>query len=49
VVPVLGANRTVALGMAIMTVGLLLFAGLGAGATFGSLLPGSSSSASAPG
>ncbi len=40
VVPVLGANRTVALGMAVMTVGLLLFAGLGAGATFGSLLPG---------
>jgi EmrB/QacA subfamily drug resistance transporter len=40
VVPVLGANRTVALGMAVMTVGLLLFARLGAGATFGSLLPG---------
>ena len=40
VVPLLGANRTVALGMAIMTVGLLLFARLGAGATFGSLLPG---------
>jgi EmrB/QacA subfamily drug resistance transporter len=40
VVPLLGANRTVALGMAVMTVGLLLFAGLGAGATFGSLLPG---------
>ena len=40
VVLVLGANRTVALGMAVMTVGLLLFARLGAGATFGSLLPG---------
>jgi EmrB/QacA subfamily drug resistance transporter len=40
VVPLLGAHRTVALGMAIMTVGLVLFAGLGAGATFGSLLPG---------
>jgi EmrB/QacA subfamily drug resistance transporter len=40
VVPLLGAHRTVALGMAVMTVGLLLFARLGAGATFGSLLPG---------
>jgi EmrB/QacA subfamily drug resistance transporter len=40
VVSVLGAHRTVALGMAIMTVGLVLFAGLGASATFGSLLPG---------
>jgi EmrB/QacA subfamily drug resistance transporter len=40
VVPVLGGNRTVALGMAIMTAGLLLFAPLGAGATFGELLPG---------
>jgi len=40
VVPVLGSNRTVALGMAVMTVGLVLFARLGAGATFGSLLPG---------
>ena len=40
VVPVLGAHRTVALGMAVMTVGLLLFARLGAGATFSSLLPG---------
>jgi EmrB/QacA subfamily drug resistance transporter len=36
----LGTHRTVALGMAIMTVGLVLFAGLGASATFGSLLPG---------
>jgi EmrB/QacA subfamily drug resistance transporter len=40
VVPLLGAHRTVALGMAIMTVGLLLFAGLGAGVTFNALLPG---------
>jgi EmrB/QacA subfamily drug resistance transporter len=40
VVPVLGGNRTVALGMTIMTVGLVLFAGLGATATFTSLLPG---------
>ena len=40
VVAALGAHRTVALGMAIMTAGLLLFARLGAGATFGSLLPG---------
>jgi EmrB/QacA subfamily drug resistance transporter len=40
VVLVLGAHRTVALGMAIMTVGLVLFARLGAAATFGSLLPG---------
>jgi EmrB/QacA subfamily drug resistance transporter len=40
VVPVLGAHRTVAFGMAIMTVGLVLFARLGASATFGSLLPG---------
>jgi EmrB/QacA subfamily drug resistance transporter len=40
VVPLLGAHRTVALGMAVMTVGLVLFARLGAGATFGSLLPG---------
>jgi hypothetical protein len=37
---VLGGNRTVALGMAVMTVGLVLFARLGADATFGSLLPG---------
>jgi EmrB/QacA subfamily drug resistance transporter len=40
VVPVLGGHRTVALGMAVMTVGLVLFAGLGASATFTSLLPG---------
>jgi len=40
VVPLLGGHRTVALGMAIMTVGLVLFARLGATATFGSLLPG---------
>jgi predicted MFS family arabinose efflux permease len=40
VVPVLGSHRTVALGIAIMTVGLLLFARLGASATFTSLLPG---------
>jgi EmrB/QacA subfamily drug resistance transporter len=40
VVPLIGGNRTVALGMAIMTVGLVLFARLGAGATFGDLLPG---------
>src|SRR6185437_6801338 len=40
VVPLLGAHRTVALGMAIMTVGLLLFARLGAGVTFNALLPG---------
>jgi EmrB/QacA subfamily drug resistance transporter len=37
----LGENRTVALGMAILTVGLVLFALQGgAGATFNSLLPG---------
>ncbi len=40
VVPLLGAHRTVALGMAVMTVGLVLFAQLGATATFASLLPG---------
>jgi EmrB/QacA subfamily drug resistance transporter len=40
VVAVIGGHRTVALGMAVMTVGLVLFAGLGASATFGSLLPG---------
>jgi EmrB/QacA subfamily drug resistance transporter len=40
VVPVLGSHRTVAFGMAIMTVGLVLFAGLGANATFSALLPG---------
>jgi MFS family permease len=37
---VIGGHRTVALGMAIMTVGLVLFAGLGAGAAFSALLPG---------
>jgi EmrB/QacA subfamily drug resistance transporter len=40
VVTLIGGHRTVALGMTIMTVGLVLFAGLGAGATFTSLLPG---------
>jgi EmrB/QacA subfamily drug resistance transporter len=40
VVALIGQHRTVALGVAIMTVGLVLFAGLGAGATFASLLPG---------
>jgi MFS family permease len=40
VVPLLGSHRTVALGMAVMTVGLVLFAFLGATATFTSLLPG---------
>jgi len=40
VTAVIGGHRTVALGMAIMTVGLVLFAGLGAGATFNALLPG---------
>jgi len=40
VVAVLGGNRTVAVAMAIMTAGLLLFVRLGAGATFGDLLPG---------
>jgi EmrB/QacA subfamily drug resistance transporter len=40
VVPLLGAHRTVALGMLVMAVGLVLFVRLAAGATFGSLLPG---------
>jgi len=40
VTALLGAHRTVALGMAVMTVGLVLFALLGADATFASLLPG---------
>jgi hypothetical protein len=40
VTAVIGDHRTVALGMAIMTVGLVLFAQLGAGATFNALLPG---------
>jgi len=40
VVTRIGQHRTVALGMAVMTLGLVLFARLGAGATFTSLLPG---------
>jgi EmrB/QacA subfamily drug resistance transporter len=40
VTALIGGHRTVALGMAIMTVGLILFAGLGAAATFNQLLPG---------
>jgi EmrB/QacA subfamily drug resistance transporter len=36
----LGAHRTVALGMAVMAVGLYMFSVLGAGATFASLMPG---------
>jgi MFS family permease len=36
----LGGHRTVALGMAVMVVGLLLFARLGSGAGFAALLPG---------
>jgi EmrB/QacA subfamily drug resistance transporter len=40
VVAVIGGHRTVALGMAMMTVGLVLFAGLGASSTFNALLPG---------
>jgi len=40
VTALIGSHRTVALGMAIMTVGLVLFALLGAGATFSGLLPG---------
>ena len=40
VVAFIGGHRTVALGMAIMTVGLVLFAGQGAGATFSDLVPG---------
>jgi EmrB/QacA subfamily drug resistance transporter len=40
VTAVLGSHRTVALGMAVMTVGLVLFARLGADATFGGLMPG---------
>jgi len=36
----LGAHRTVALGMAVMAVGLYLFSVLGANATFASLMPG---------
>jgi EmrB/QacA subfamily drug resistance transporter len=37
---VLRANQTVALGMAVMAVGLYLFSRLGADATFASLMPG---------
>jgi EmrB/QacA subfamily drug resistance transporter len=40
VTALIGSHRTVALGMAIMTGGLVLFARLGAGATFSDLLPG---------
>jgi EmrB/QacA subfamily drug resistance transporter len=40
VTAVLGGHRTVALGMAVMTVGLVLFARHGAGTTFTDLLPG---------
>jgi EmrB/QacA subfamily drug resistance transporter len=40
VAPLLGAHRTVALGMAAMAGGLYLFAELGGSATFGSLMPG---------
>jgi EmrB/QacA subfamily drug resistance transporter len=40
VTALLGEHRTVALGMAVMVVGLLLFARLGAGAGYASLTPG---------
>ncbi|MBO0819522.1 MAG: MFS transporter [Nocardiopsaceae bacterium] len=40
VVTVIGAHRTVALGMAVMVGGLVLFARTGAGSSFGSLMPG---------
>jgi EmrB/QacA subfamily drug resistance transporter len=40
VTAIIGGHRTVAIGMAVMTVGLLLFVRLGAGATFAGLLPG---------
>lgn len=36
----LGGHRTVALGMLVMVIGLVLFARIGAGAGFGSLMPG---------
>jgi EmrB/QacA subfamily drug resistance transporter len=36
----IGGHRTVSFGMLIMVVGLVLFAGQGAGATLGSLMPG---------
>jgi len=40
VVAVLGGHRTVALGMLVMAIGLVLFARIGAGAGLGSLMPG---------
>jgi EmrB/QacA subfamily drug resistance transporter len=40
VVAVLGSHRTVAVGMVLMTVGLVLFARTGAGSSFASLMPG---------
>jgi EmrB/QacA subfamily drug resistance transporter len=40
VTAILGRHRTVALGMAIMTAGLVLFAQLGVGTTLSDLLPG---------
>ncbi len=40
VTAVLGGHRTVALGMAVMTVGLALFARIGATASFAALVPG---------
>jgi hypothetical protein len=40
VTAIIGGHRMVAIGMAVMTVGLLLFVRLGAGATFAGLLPG---------
>jgi EmrB/QacA subfamily drug resistance transporter len=40
IVALIGGHRTVALGMLGMVVGLVLFAGQGAGATLGSLMPG---------
>jgi EmrB/QacA subfamily drug resistance transporter len=40
IVGLIGAHRTIALGMVIMVVGLVLFAGQGAGATYGGLMPG---------
>jgi EmrB/QacA subfamily drug resistance transporter len=39
-VPIFGSHRMIALGMALMTVGLVLFARLGFGAGLGSLVPG---------
>jgi len=40
VAPRLGTHRTVGIGMALMAAGLYLFARLGGGATFASLMPG---------